>query len=95
MNFLNRDKDLKHFLKDVLYDAILFVDGVSKVKDIKGKLLKDKREVICDIYLCVDYNVVISDVAWKVQNVCKDILKSVEDINVKSINIHIIGVIER
>lgn len=89
---ISKDKDIKRFLKNILTDPINKINGVNCIKDIKGKMIIDNREIICDIFLIVNYGTVISDVSWHVQNVTKEILSSIEDIKIKSINIHVIGV---
>lgn len=83
------------------------IEGVSNLKDNFSKLAKrwfstkyhdgvkviyENDGITIDIYLEINSNVTISDVAYKVQENVKNGISYMMDIKINSINVHILGV---
>ena len=62
----------------------------SKAKGIK--IAQDDESIDIDIYIVVDYGVVIPDVAWNAQKAVQTQLKKVVTKKIERINVHVQGV---
>lgn len=71
-----------------LSKSLLGIDSPNK----GIRLSKDKKGMLIDIYVTVDYGENIPEVAWNIQEKVAKELKSITNVNVGKIDIHVQGV---
>ncbi len=70
-----------------------FVEFLGKKNPAKGvKVSVDGGNVDIELSICVDYGVKIQDVAWEIQGKVKSEVEAMTGFNVKSVNVHVDGV---
>ncbi|MCT4585059.1 MAG: Asp23/Gls24 family envelope stress response protein [Peptostreptococcaceae bacterium] len=62
----------------------------SFTKGVRVELEEEK--VTIDLYLFIDYGVVIPDVSWKIQENVKSTVENMTGLNVELVNVHIEGI---
>lgn len=66
---------------------------VGKDHAAKGiKLSREDGGIGIDIYVNVDYETKIPDLAWEIQSSVKEAVETVTGLTVKHVNIHVLGV---
>ncbi|MEG0923505.1 MAG: Asp23/Gls24 family envelope stress response protein [Anaerovoracaceae bacterium] len=80
--------ELSGGITDNLSKNILGKDPITK----GVKLSRSEDEIILDIYVIVEYEVKIPQLAWEIQNTVKKEIEDITELKVQSINIHVQGV---
>ena len=86
----NINKISKEIVSLAASKATIAVPGVNHEKEIK--LSKDEEGFILDIFVVADFGVKIPQLAWDIQNSVKEAVESSTQQKVKSVNIHVQGV---
>ena len=82
-----------HTLGANMSAAAITKNLLSRENKARGvHLLSDEDGWTIDIYVIVTYGTKIPETAWNVQKSVSESLKSVSDIKIKEINIHVQGV---
>lgn len=79
---------LSENLTEQLSKSLLGIDSPNK----GIKIGKDKKGIIVDIYVTVDYGENIPEVAWNIQEKVAKELKKMDNVNISKIDIHVQGV---
>ena len=67
------------------------VSGFDTIKDCKTKLdVDNENQIIITLYIAVDENVIIKDLANNLQTRIKEDVKNVSDLDVKEVNVKIV-----
>lgn len=97
----------RSILLSIINLATKEIDGVSSLCDNFGGVLKkwfsDKyyegvkidvteKGILVDVYIIIKFGYTVSDVAYRVQENIKNGISSMMDIQIKQINVHILGV---
>ncbi len=80
--------NLTENLTEQLSKSLLGIDSPNK----GIKLGKDKRGMLIDIYVTVDYGENIPEVAWNIQEQVAKKLRRITNVNIGKIDIHVQGV---
>ncbi len=86
------NKIIRELIEEASEEAVINVDGVSQVLDIKLDGDPDAKTVDMKIYINVVYGYKIPAVSWDVQNAVKIAVRTVTGYDAKTIDIHIQGV---
>ena len=86
------NKIIRELIEEASEEAVVNVDGVSQVLDIKLDGDSDAKTVDMKIYINVVYGYKIPAVSWDVQNAVKIAVRTVTGYDAKTIDIHIQGV---
>lgn len=57
------------------------------------KVVVEEDEVFIDVFVMIEYGVVIPDVSWKIQENVKTTIETMTGLNVAQVNVHIQGII--
>ena len=90
----NDKQDLLKISKEIVSmaasKATSNVPGVNQEKGIK--IISTKEGFTIDVYVIADFGVKIPQLAWDIQNSVKEAVISAANVAVKTVNIHIQGV---
>ncbi len=56
------------------------------------KVVVNEEEVFMDLFLLIEYGIVIPDVAWKIQENVKNTVETMTGLKVAEVNVHIQGI---
>lgn len=79
-------------------NAVLKTEGIAGLKPSLSKGLKftnSDQGLVFDVFVVVEYGVKIPAVAWELQVNIKKEVEEILELSVKSVNIHVQGVVER